>query len=147
MKFSFTFLRNIFLILTFLFLNMRTPGLLANEIPYLFITGPDFSPYEVKLNDEFQIKNHDNILEIKMESGDIEIPVSSVSSIGFIYKNEEAGINSIKDKQPGKLQIYNLEGRLIKETDSEFPDLSGLMVGKIYIIKQGAISYKYMPYK
>ena len=139
--------RIIFIFIPILILFVKFQNIMANEIPYLLINCDDSDCYEIKLNNQFCIKNKGDILEISKESENIEISINSITSIGFLFKDEEAGIEINTDNIFTKIEIYDLEGRFIKETSSEFIDFEGLQIGKPYVLKKGKDSYKYIRYK
>ena len=139
--------RIIFIFIPILILFVKFQNIMANEIPYLLINCDDSDCYEIKLNNQFCIKNMGDVLEISKESENIEISLNSITSIGFLYKDEEAGIGFYTDSKLENIEIYDLEGRFIKETSSERMDFEGLQIGKVYIIKKGKESYKYIRYK
>lgn len=141
------FFRVVIIFVAILILSNKFQNLMANEIPYLLINCNDSDCYEIKLNNEFCIKNMGDILEISKELENIEISINSITSIGFLYKDEEAGIDFNTENKPTNIKIYDLEGRFIKETSSEFIDFGDLQIGKLYIIKKGKESYKYIRYK
>ena len=130
-----------------------TKTLYANEgLPYVFIQYNDKEILELKLSKDFSIQHHAGVLEINSGSAEnnLSLPLDSVSLIGFLYKEkeEDAGLNSIIGSQTnGVWQIFDLEGRLIRETRSDTPDLNNLPAGKIFIIKNGSSSFKFVPYK
>lgn len=129
----------------------------AEEVSsYLFIQYEDNKIIELKLSKDFLIENQSGILEISGSSleNSIMLPLNRISLIGFLYKEEtetdDAGIDSFIDNQTKDLwQIFDIKGRLIRESESEKPDLRNLPPGNIFIIKNRSSSntFKYIPYK
>lgn len=126
----------------------------AQEInSYLFIQYEDNKCIELKLSKDFLIEHQSGFLEISDSSleNPFTIPIKTISLIGFVYKetyNEDAGIDSFFDNQSNNLwQIYDMEGRLIRESKSYTPDLKDLPLGKVFIIRNGSNSFKYIPCK
>lgn len=121
--------------------------------PYLFIQYEDNKILDLKLSKDFSIEPQSGILKISDSSleSPLTMPLNTISFMGFIYKETEtddASIDSIIDNNVNALwEIYDIEGKLIRETNSKIPDLKNLPAGKIFIIKNGSSSYKYIPYK
>lgn len=148
MKKFFSFQKTLFLLCSFLSFNGIKAEELPSTNPYLIFTDTYSNTYEIKLDKNFDIKNKGEFLEIKFESENLELPITSIVSIGFLYNlDEEAEVSGIIDNKVEKIQVYDLEGRLIIETVSDSPNLKDLIIGKIYVIKKGGHSFKYIRYK
>lgn len=141
--------------LVFIFINFFFPKIVDAQEgrPYLIIQYMDDEILELKLSNDFSIDHQSGVLEINTAQPTTNqiIPLNTISLIGFIYKNtgdDDTGLESLFDDQTkGLWQIYDIDGKLIRETDSNVPDLKNLPPGKIFIIKNGSSSFKYIPYK
>lgn len=126
----------------------------AQEVsPYLFIKCDDNKTYELKLTKDFLIEPQSGFLEIRGDSmeNSLTIPLNKISQIGFLYRDadvDSAGTSSfIESKIPYVWRIYDKEGRLVRESKANKPDLKDLPAGNIFIISNGSSSFKYLPYK
>ena len=121
--------------------------------PYLFIQYEDNMIFELKLSNDFLIENQSGILEIRgsLLENPITMPLKTISLFGIMYKEtvtDDAGMDSFIDNTVNDIwQVYDIKGRLLRETNSNVPDLKNLPSGEIFIIKNGSSSFKYIPYK
>ena len=141
-------LKYLILILTFCtYVNLHANENIDVRVPYLMISCEKEQIYKTKLCNDFKLVNIGEKIKIVSDGNEILIDLHSVISLGVIYYYDEVGIEYISEDSWDKMFIYDFEGRLIRETNPESPDLSDLIKGRVYIVKKGGSSFKYIPYK
>lgn len=98
------------------------------------------------INENLKIENLGEEIKLNISDNPQYIHLDELDYIGYIYFNsEETKVESFEEDVPGRWEIYDSKGALIKETFSEKPDLSGLQPGEIYIVKSARLTFKYLP--
>lgn len=134
------------LIISLLWINISKANETEELVPHLLIQYNDDGLYISPLSNDFKIDNLGEKLLIINKNEDKLIDLSSVKSFGITYKVITA-IDSIFEDSQKEWTIYDTNGNLVRKSNQRNPDLTGLQAGKIYIIKNDKLSFKYMPCK
>lgn len=134
------------LFISLLWINISKANETEESVPHLLIQYNDDGLYISPLSNDFKIDNLGEKLLIINKNEDKLIDLSSVKSFGITYKVITA-IDSIFEDSQKEWTIYDTNGNLVKKSNQRNPDLTGLQAGKIYIIKNDKLSFKYMPCK
>lgn len=134
------------LFISLLWINISKANETEELVPHLLIQYNDDGLYISPLSNDFKIDNLGEKLLIINKNEDKLINLSSVKSFGITYKLITS-IDSIFEDSQKEWTIYDTNGNLVRKSNQRNPDLTGLQAGKIYIIKNDKLSFKYMPCK
>lgn len=142
------YFNSILIFITFLFsLELKAQESQEKFYSSIIINLVDNNWILVPLNDSFELENLGEEIKFVL-MGQVEyLPISEISSLGYVYYNSDSNIIDLFEKDFDKdWLIFNTQGILLFRQRSKKPDLSSLRKGEIFIIKCGDNTFKYMPW-